>query len=180
MREAARPANQRRSIVYQLHGAAFPYLQTFELNAAAFGFATPAQIAAVYVVARARPGDWHALVGERLRDERLVENVRGYFQAAGAPTTGELFELHKMFDTFQRPNTNDARQFAAVSPATRLQTVAFLAAVAPFDTSGIKLAFRDYDQLAATAGAATLPVCQLVLRSFKQPTPAIVAQRAKK
>ena len=88
-----------------------------------------------------------------------------------------------MFETCHRPSASDAKQFAAVSPATRFQTAAFLAAVAPFDTSGIKLAFRDYDRLAAAAsqsGASTLPVCQLVLRSFKQPSMKILSQRATK
>lgn len=166
--------NTKRSIVFHALGERFPYLQMLAVSCD-FELLAPAQIAAIYVTARARRNDWHHIcsapdVANLAPREELVESVNAYFDAAGAPQSDELHEMHQMFVEFMEPDEREANDFAAMElPSDApLSTVAFLAAVGGFDTSSIGASFRQHSTLMGQKSVpATQTTCAFIFRAFK-------------
>jgi len=176
------PKNTKHSIVYHATGERFPYLQMLAASAD-FGFLTPPQIAALYVVARTRPDDWHIICAQRSAMNfsprgDLVEDVNAYFKAAGAPLHDELYEMHQMFDEFL-PHSDALLAGAAGSSSSSMKianrtkpaTVAFLAFAGAFSPTLIGGMFREHGKLLDGQQAApNETMCALIMRSFTQST----------
>lgn len=180
-REAFKPKNTRRSVVYHSLGDKFPYLQMLAASAD-FEFLTPAQIAAIYVVARTRPDDWHTICARPnalncALEPELVDTVNAYFRAVEEPQSDELHEMHQMFNTFMRSPADpsvvvDSTGAAATQTATHSRsTVTFLAVASAFDSAHVAAEFREHAALLDSKKAAPSDsVCAMVFRSFAQDT----------
>lgn len=170
--QAGKPAYCKRSVIYHTLGDRFPYLQMFAASAD-FEFLKPSQIAGIYIVARARPEDWHLICAQPnsanyAPNEELVETVNGYFAGAGAPLADELHEMCQMFDTFMKPHARDVAQFQTLYAGERLQTVAFLASVSGFETKSISCEFRQHEKfIGQRRVSADRETCSLVFRTFR-------------
>lgn len=170
------PKNTKHSIVYHATGERFPYLQMLAASAD-FGFLTPPQIAALYVVARTRPDDWHVICEQRSAMNfsprgDLVEDVNAYFKAAGAPQHDELHEMHQMFDEFL-PHSDalladgTGSNSMKIANRTKPATVAFLAFSGAFCPTLIGGMFREHGKLLDGQQAApNETMCALIMRSF--------------